>query len=275
MVMIGVGYLAICGYLWGYQKQFIFHPVHGGEDTPTGVGLGYEEVWLAHPGQAQEALNAWWVPQIPGSPVVLYLHGNASNLAGNLEHVGRLRHWGLTVFAVDYRGYGRSGGQDPSEAKVYEDAELAWTHLVATRQVRPGDIFIYGHSLGAAVAMEMAVRHPQAAGLIMESSFTSMVEMARRKFRLFPVDYLLHERFDSIAKVPRLRMPVLFIHGTADRTIPPAMSELLFALAPEPKRLLLVPGAHHDDCAIVGADLYGGALQQFVRRGAGPARLVE
>jgi len=199
--------------------------------------------------------------------VVLYLHGNGSNVGANVEHANRFHRLGLSVFAIDYRGYGKSQGDFPSESQVYEDAQLAWDYLVKQRGVNPNQIYIYGHSLGGAIAIDLAVRHPEAAGLIVEGSFTStraMVDFQKGLFWLFPIDWLLTQRFDSLSKVDRLQMPVLFIHGTADNVVPVEMSKKLFDAAPEPKQLYIVPGGGHNNVAQIGGAEYLQIVSQFL-----------
>jgi len=199
--------------------------------------------------------------------VVLYLHGNGSNVGANVEHANRFHRLGLSVFAIDYRGYGKSQGDFPSESQVYEDAQLAWDYLVKQRGVNPHQIYIYGHSLGGAIAIDLAVRHPEAAGLIVEGSFTStraMVDFQKGLFWLFPIDLLLTQRFDSLSKVDRLQMPVLFIHGTADNVVPVEMSKKLFDAAPEPKQLYIVPDGGHNNVAQIGGAEYLQIVSQFL-----------
>ncbi|MEG4271634.1 MULTISPECIES: alpha/beta fold hydrolase [unclassified Microcoleus] len=199
--------------------------------------------------------------------VVLYLHGNASNVGANVEHAYRFHGLGLSVFVMDYRGYGKSQGDFPSESQVYEDAQLAWDYLVKQRGINPNQIYIYGHSLGGAVAIDLAVRHPEAAGVIVEGSFTStraMVDFQKGLFWMFPIDVLLTQRFDSLSKVDRLQMPVLFIHGTADNVVPVEMSKKLFDAAPEPKQLYIVPDGGHTNVADIGGAEYLQILSQFL-----------
>ena len=199
--------------------------------------------------------------------VVLYLHGNGSNVGANVEHANRFHRLGLSVFAIDYRGYGKSQGDFPSESQVYEDAQIAWDYLVKQRGVNPNQIYIYGHSLGGAIAIDLAVRHPEAAGLIVEGSFTStraMVDFQKGLFWLFPIDWLLTQRFDSLSKVDRLQMPVLFIHGTADNVVPVEMSKKLFNAAPEPKQLYIVPDGGHNNVAQIGGAEYLQIVSQFL-----------
>jgi uncharacterized protein len=199
--------------------------------------------------------------------VVLYLHGNGLNVGANVEHANRFHRLGLSVFLIDYRGYGLSQGDFPTESQVYKDAQLAWDYLVKKRGINPNQIYIYGHSLGGAIAIDLAVRNPEAAGLIVEGSFTSaraMVDFQSGVYRMFPIDLLLTQRFDSIAKVDRLQMPVLFIHGTADTVVPVEMSRKLFDATPEPKQLYIVPDAGHNNLAQLAGAEYLQRVHQFL-----------
>jgi len=205
-------------------------------------------------------------PPDAAAPVFLYLHGNDMNIGSNVEHIARLSRMGFGVLAVDYRGYGRSGGGFPSEAQVYEDADVAWNYLVQERHVDPSRAIIYGHSLGGAIAVELALRHPEAAGLIVESTFTSMPAIAKTVYWMFPTDWLLNQRFDALAKAPNLRVPALFVHGTADSEVPYTMTEQLFNAARGPKWITLIPGGGHEDNAKVGESLYTRAVLDFTRK---------
>ena len=201
--------------------------------------------------------------------VVLHLHGNGLNVGANVEHANRVQRLGVSVFLIDYRGYGKSQGEFPTESQVYEDAELAWNYLVKQRGINPKQIYIYGHSLGGAIAIDLAIRHPEAAGLIVQGSFTSaraMVDFQSGVYRMFPIDLLLTQRFDSLAKVDRLQMPVLFIHGTADTVVPVEMSKKLFDSAPEPKQLYIVRDAGHNNVAEFAGNQYLERVSQFVQQ---------
>ena len=226
------------------------------------------ESFLAAPQSERRAVAA--VPALNKGGlggVVLYLHGNGSNVGANVEHAHRFHRLGLSVFVMDYRGYGKSQGDFPSESQVYEDAQLAWDYLVKQRGVNPNQIYIYGHSLGGAIAIDLAVRHPEAAGLIVEGSFTStraMVNFQKGLFWMFPIDLLLTQRFDSLSKVDRLQMPVLFIHGTADNVVPVEMSKKLFDAAPEPKQLYIVPDGGHNNLAQIGGAEYLQIVSHFL-----------
>lgn len=266
-VLLVIGYGAACTYLWTKQRELIFFPSRDVARTPADVHMQYDEVWLPVGASPGASLHGWWLQSgVAGAPVFLYLHGNDQNLGGNVEHIARLHHMGFTVLAVDYRGYGKSGGGFPSEIQVYDDADAAWNHLVRQLHVDPKQLFVYGHSLGGAVAIELAVRHPEIAGIIVESAFTSMPDIAKTVYWMFPVDYLVNQRFDALAKVRTLQTPVLFIHGTADSEVPFAMSEALFGAAKGgSKRLVLIPGGGHEDNAIVGEAFYTRAVVDFVK----------
>jgi pimeloyl-ACP methyl ester carboxylesterase len=265
----GVGFLyaALCGFLWFDQEHFIFFPsTDQSVLTPSAFRIPFEDVWIPVPSSPEEKLHGWWIPNPGTRRLLLYLHGNGGNISANLEHAVRMRNLGTSVLIMDYRGYGRSNGRFPSESRVYEDAETAWQYLVRERNVSPSDIVIYGHSLGGAIAIELASHHPEAAGLITESTFTSIIDMARneRAYSWLPVGLLVRQNFASIAKVPLIRMPILFIHGTGDEIAPYRMSEQLYNAAPGVKKLILIEGAGHEDCAITGGEKYDSAVRSFL-----------
>ena len=266
LVLLIIGYSGAVWYLWAKQQKLIFLPSRDVHQSPADLGLKYEEVRVPVGGSHATSLDGWWLPSENAAvPAMLYLHGNDFNLGSNVERIARLNRMGFAVLAVDYRGYGTSGGGFPSEIQVYEDAEVAWNFLVQERHIDPKHAFIYGHSLGGAIAIELALRRPQAAGLIVESTFTSMPELARTLYWMFPVDWLLNQRFDALARVPMLRVPTLFIHGTADDEVPYTMSERLFSAARGSKRLTLIPGGGHEDSATVGETLYTRAVLDFTQ----------
>lgn len=269
-----LAYFAICTFLFTNQTKFLFFPIQAIDITPDFFNLAYEDVWLpivTKTGQV-ERIHGWWMPSAKSIPdrqkqVVLYLHGNGSNIGANLEHAHRFHELGLSVLLIDYRGYGRSTGNFPNESQVYQDAKTAWDYLVKEREIAPSQIFIYGHSLGGAIAIDLAVHHPEAGGLIVESSFTSTREMVdyKRSFWMFPIDLILTQRFDSIAKVSKLKMPVLFIHGTADTVVPVEMSKKLFEAAREPKELYIVPNADHTNTAKIAGAAYLHRIGKFLQ----------
>lgn len=276
LALLGLLIAAYAGanfYVWAKQRYLIFEPTTELARTPSHVKLRYEDVSVPMGGNNGATLHGWWIEGSGADPpVALYLHGNDLNLGGEIDRIASLHEIGFSVLAVDYRGYGKSRGAFPSESRVYEDAEAAWNYLVALRQIEPGRLFIYGHSLGAALAIELGLRRPEAAGIIVEGAFTSLSDMAKRRYWMFPVDWLLNQRFDSLVKVANLQVPILFIHGTADDEVPHEMSEHLFSASRGRKSLVLIPGAGHENNALIGRVLYERAVTQFVsanRRGKG------
>ncbi len=254
--------------IWDTQRDSIFEPEAVLQTTPARLGVPFEELRIPSGSGAERGeLHAWWIPSgKPDAPTVLYLHGNFRNIGYNLENALRFRALGCNLLLVDYRGYGKSTGGKPSEAKVYEDAEAAWQYLLGQRGIMPGRAFIYGHSLGGAAAIDLAVRHPEAAGLITESTFTSMQAMGELKYGLLPVGLLLNQRFESLQKMPLLKVPLLLIHGTWDRKVPADMARQLFDAAPQPKTLVLIEGGEHSNNSSVGWIEYRDAVSAFVRR---------
>ncbi len=199
---------------------------------------------------------------------MLYLHGNDKNMGGahDVDSATRLHGMGYNLLMVDYRGYGKSTGGEPTEAKVYEDAEAAWSYLIKQRASDAKRTFIYGHSLGGAIAIELATHHPEAAGIIAESTFTSMVDMGKREYAYLPVDLLLNQRFDSLGKISSLKIPLLLIHGTWDKRVPYQMSQQLYASAPQPKFLKLIEGGGHGNNSLIAPLEYRAAVSEFVQR---------
>ena len=267
-ILIGtsaVVYLLFCLLLrWG-QVKLIFRPDSLIKSTPQKYDLDYQDVWIdVEPGK----IHGWWIPHTDKSaPTIVYFHGNASNNGDVVNLAAIFNQLGLSVLLVDYRGYGKSSPIFPNELRAYEDAIAAWNYLTHKRQVEPKNIFVYGHSLGGAIAIELASRHPEMAGLITEGTFTSILNMANsdKLLKIFPMNWIVTQRFDSIAKVKSLQTPVLIIHGTADEIIPVTMAAELFAIAPEPKKLAIIPQAGHNNLQEVGGQKYLNHLRQFVR----------
>lgn len=265
-------YLLTCLALWRYQTRMIFFPDALLKSTPAEVGLAYENVWLP---TTNGQVNGWWIspksnPRSTANeeiPVILFFHGNGSNLGDLVSRAQQFNQWGYSTLLIDYRGYGRSTGPFPNEQRVYEDAELAWRYLIQ-QQVSAARIVIYGHSIGGAIAINLATDHPDAAGLIVEGSFTSMRAMVKyaKPLPLIPVNWLLTQRFDSLEKVKLLQVPLLLIHGTADDVVPPAMSQTLYEAAPPNKTRILIEGSGHSGLPAVDRDFYASSVRSFVEK---------
>ena len=268
-------YAFACIYIWMNQTRFIFMPQRDITQTPADIGLEFEDVYLPVPathGNGRERMHCWWIPNKDSTGrYLIYLHGSAFNIGANVNHARRFRNLGFSVLLISYRGYGRSEGDFPTETRVYADAEAAWNYLVTQKKIDPGDIFIYGHSLGGAVAINLAVMHPDAGGLIVEGAFTSIADMGREHeyYRFLPIDLITHQQFDSISKISRLKIPVLILHGTEDTVVPFKMSRRLFESAPCPKRFKLILGGGHNNSARVGGTEYLNSVREFIKLAQG------
>jgi pimeloyl-ACP methyl ester carboxylesterase len=252
LVLVLLAYGGVTAYVYAKQGQIVYLPTRTVDKTPDDYGIAYEEKRLSvkRATGATEKITSWWLrsPR-PNGISLLFLHGNARNMGSNLGKMAALTQAGFNVLAIDYRGYGSSDGERPYEAALYEDAGAALDEL----KRREPDIkrrIIHGHSMGGAIAIDLAMRRPEAAALFIESSFDSMVGMStvRAAYRLLPIKLILTERFDSIDKVTQVKLPVLYMHGTADPVIPSVMSERLYrATASADKRLLLVDRGIHSN----------------------------
>jgi pimeloyl-ACP methyl ester carboxylesterase len=222
LMLAVVAYLGTCGYVWSIQRSKIYEPSAVLQTTPDRLGMKYEQFTIpSGTGMERGELYTWWIPaERADAPTLLFLHGNKRNVSHMIEHTQRLHDAGYNLLIPDYRGYGKSSGGEPTEAKMYEDAETAWSYLLQQRHQDPKRTFIYGHSMGGVVGIDLALRHPEAAGLIVECAFTSMRAMAEPEYPWLPVDVLLNQRFDALGKVGKLRLPALFIHGTWDTRTP-------------------------------------------------------
>lgn len=295
IAFVGLGaiaYLGLCLYLYTHQRQILYNPRRNFWRLPSAVDVKvpYDDLMIeVNPWQS---LHGWFLhaprpqeqPDLADEPfcvlstpkVMLYLYGRAGNKSsGYLYRAAGVRQLGFSVLLVDYRGYGPSGGEFPTEAQLYDDAEAAFKYLVNQRKILPQDIVIYGESLGGAIAIELAQRHPEAGALIVQSTFTSMADAIRQNpwMRLLPIDWILTERFESLDKLRSLRdrpsssepMPVLIVHGLADEIITPNMSQQLHDAVPSPKQLFLVPGGTHFKIYQPGDASYLKAIAHFMQ----------
>ncbi|EIK98285.1 hypothetical protein PMM47T1_03439 [Pseudomonas sp. M47T1] len=256
-----------CSRLAYKERELLYSIQPGTASWFSGLPAGVQQMNI--PLDNTQHLHAWWWPAAQkNAPAALYLHGTRWNLTAQVRRITELRSLGFSVLAIDYRGFGDSPGGLPSEASVYEDAQVAWQRLV---QLQPdaGKRFIYGHSLGGAIAVDLARRlagqqGPQAAGLIIESTFTDLGDAAAAVAHTsLPVRWIMSEKYDSIDKIGNVGVPVLIVHGTDDRYVPPRFSQALYDAAHGPKQLLLVPGATHLNSMTLGSADYARALHQL------------
>ena len=273
MALLIIGLPVGCNVLQHKERELVFRIEPGTASWYRGLPQGLQEFELKPTSfKSGQSLHGWWWPAAKkDAPAILYLHGVRWNLTGQLFRIEQLHAQGYSVLAIDYRGFGQSQGDLPSETSVYEDARIAWERFQVL-QPDPGKRLIYGHSLGGAVAIDLAAELGQQAankqlpppvrGLVIESTFTSLADVAAAVANTsLPVRWLLSQKFDSIDKIAEIHMPLLVVHGLDDRYVPPRFSQQLFDAALEPKHLLLVPGASHNNSLRLGGRSYRQALQ--------------
>lgn len=243
------------------DQFFVYHPdPWKDQDWKAYSGLPLEEIWFQS-GDGTK-LFGWYVEHAATSAVVLWCHGNAGNIINRLENLRELYRIGLSVFIFDYRGYGRSQGS-PSEEGLYRDAVGAYDYLTRTRMIRPERIVIFGRSLGATVAAEVASQKP-AAGLILESPFPSIEAVAKYHYGGLPVHWLLGAEFRLIDRLPHLSLPKLIIHGDQDDIIPLELGQQVFEAAKPPKSFYVIKGADHNNTYHVGGEPYFQRFAEFI-----------
>ncbi len=269
-VAIGIWAILVAA-LFFLQSSFVFFPSREILATPAALGLAFEPVEIRTEDSVR--LAGWFVPAREASATVLFLHGNAGNISHRLMALDTLHRLGLEILIVDYRGYGASTGS-PSERGSYRDALAAWDYLITTRGVPAGRIVLFGESLGGAVATWLATRrHP--AGLILESTFTSLFDLAARFYPFFPSRMLLRIRYPTLERLARVRCPVLVIHSPDDEIVPYEHGERLFAAVPGPKQLIARPGGHND-AFVTGKEVLMAGIQRFIAslKTGGPAQIL-
>ena len=259
-------YCGILVLLRIYESRLIYFP--GPERTllppPASLRLPVQRVEFTAADGVR--LVGWSIPAEPVSHWwLLICHGNAGNLSefGRPAHYAGLRRLGLNLLAFDYRGYGESKGL-PSEAGLYRDADAAYRYLREDRSVRPERIIIFGHSLGSAVAIDLASRVPSA-GLIVEGAFTSALDRGQELYPYIPVRWIAASRFSSFDKISRVTVPKLFLHAVQDDVIPLAHGRRLYQQAPEPRSFVELEGGHGDTFEVDSAR-YFGAIAGFLQR---------
>lgn len=240
-LMLSAVYFCILVILFVLQSHLLYFPVKGLGSTPDEIGLKFKRVFLKT--SDRENLSAWFIPSRPAKGVILFCHGNGGNISHRLESILIFHRLGFSTFIFDYRGYGLSSGS-PSEAGTYLDAEAAWQYLVDEKQIAPSEIVIFGRSLGGAVAARLASRHSPR-GLIIESSFTSVPDLASSLYPWYPVRLLCRFEYDTCGELQQKKCPLLVIHSPDDEIIPYDHGRRLFEKAGEPKRFLKISGDHN------------------------------
>ena len=259
--------MAGCATLDEKQRVWIFQP----SDRTWAGGLsaaeGMEDVWIDFNSPKTDKpvkLHGLWaahanLEQRQDAPVLLYLHGARFNVTGSAFRARRMEELGFSVLAIDYRGFGKSTNELPSEATAYEDARAAWNWLGEKYPGRPR--YIFGHSLGGAIAIELAAAVDDEAGTLVEGTFTSIADVVSTfKWGWLPVSLLITQRFEAVKRVPDIGSPLLVVHGGDDRLIQPELGRRLYEAAKGRKAFVLVEGGSHHNTNSVGQAQYRTAL---------------
>lgn len=266
-LLAAIALLAGCATLDEKQRVWIFQPSdrswHGG----TLAAEGMSDVWIdfvSRETRQPVILHGLWTQNAnfharPDAPVLLYLHGARFNVVGSAFRVRRMEELGFSVLAIDYRGFGKSTNQLPSETLAVEDAQAAWEWLALQYPDRPR--YIFGHSLGGAIAIELAARVEDEAGTLVEGTFTSIADVVgTTKWGWLPISLLITQRFEAVRRVPDIGSPFLVVHGGNDRLIQPELGRRLYEAATGPKAFVLVDGGSHHNTNSVGQRQYREAL---------------
>lgn len=271
MVSAALSYIAILGFVGCRQRSMIYFP-----DRYTGDALPASFREAGARGVSLRAadgvkLEAWWFPPDDDtSPVLLWCHGNAGDIRGRGFEARQWQRMGVGVMLFDYHGFGASEGS-PSEQAFYLDGAAAFDYLTDTAAIAPRRIILFGRSLGGGVASWLAASRP-AGGLILESSFTSLTDRAREEYPYLPVGLILTDRFPTLGRADSISMPVMIVHGEADRTIGVAHSRRLAAAFGARAETWYVLGADHNNLVPVAGRDYYTKLKNFMDRALGAVR---
>jgi fermentation-respiration switch protein FrsA (DUF1100 family) len=252
--------LVLCMYI--FQARLLYFPNQPGRghaNVPINVGLKYEVVRINTSDSV--VLDGWFVPTVTKRGVVLFFHGNAGNISHRLDSIRIFNALGLDVLIIDYRGYGQSTGT-PSEQGTYLDSKAAWRYLVEERGFSPLNIILFGRSLGGAVAVHLASEQNPAA-LIIESTFTSVPDLAAELYPWLPVRTMSRFQYNSLKKIRSVTCPVLVVHSPQDEIIPIKHGRKIYSEAQEPKDLLEINGSHNNGFLISGTS-YTAGLDHFL-----------
>ncbi len=255
-----------CATLDEKQRGWIFQPSDRSWWRGDEAAQGMSDVWIAfnsqETGQPVKLHGLWLAHPKPHAPVLLYLHGARFNVVGSAFRARRMQELGFSVLAVDYRGFGKSSQELPSESMAYEDARAAWDWLGRQYPGRPR--YIFGHSLGGAIAIELAAQVEDEYGTVVEGTFTSIPDVVSSfKWGWLPVGPLITQRFEAVKRVPDVGSPLLVVHGANDNLIPPELGRKLFDAATGRKAFVLVEGGSHHNTNSVGQAQYRVALNKL------------
>ncbi|MCK4351892.1 alpha/beta hydrolase [candidate division WOR-3 bacterium] len=252
-------------FLWFFIKYFeqksVYFPTKGIEATPEDIGLEYEDVFFKTTDGVR--LNGWFISNPKAKATLIFCHGNGGNISHRLESISGFHKIGLNIFIFDYRGYGRSGGRI-SEEGTYLDAVAAYNYIISREDVNKDAIIAFGRSLGCPIVIELANR-VKVAALICESSFTSIMDMTKKIYKVRIPRYFLFYKYDALSKIKSVDVPKLIIHSKDDEMIPFYHGEQLFQASKEPKELYALTGSHNEGFLIASYE-YLENIKAFIER---------
>jgi hypothetical protein len=247
-------------YLRYFEKRNLYFPLRTIEATPEDINLDYESVTFMTKDGVQ--LVGWFIPAKTSRATLIFCHGNGGNISHRLEKIRIFNNLNLDVLIFDYRGYGMSEGS-PSEKGLYLDAEVVYNYLVNEKRITTKKIVVYGESLGAAVAVDLASKH-DLAGIIIEGGFTSVKDMAKKILPFIPT-FIYASRFDSLEKIKNIKSPKLIFHSVDDEIVPFELGKKLFDAAAEPKEFVELRGGHND-AFLNSQDMFITKIDSFINR---------
>jgi len=242
LIIIVTGWLLLNVWMHFRQPQMIFYPVRELYQTPADWGLDYDDVTFTAADGVQ--LHGWYIPQQPSEQVLLFFHGNAGNISHRRDSLELFHRLGLSVFIIDYRGYGNSQGK-PDEHGLYQDAAAAWHYLTEEQGIASDQILIFGRSLGGAVAARLA-SEVQARGLILESTFSSARDFAKAVFPILSRLVSIRYDFNTVENIRNVHYPVLVLHSPDDEIMPFQLGEKVFQAAQQPRHFVRMQGDHNN-----------------------------
>lgn len=248
----------IYAYIKYMEARGIFYPEKQVRFTPKNINAGFDDVYLTT--EDNITLNGWFIPYNEAKYTLIFLHGNAGNIGNRLDKINLLRETKCNIFIIDYRGYGHSKGA-PCEIGFYYDARAAYKYLLIEHGISPDQIILYGESLGAAVATDLAAKS-EVKAVILEGAFSCAKDMAKIIFPFLP-GFIFQNKFDSLKKIASVKAAKLFIHADNDEIVPINLGKKLFNSAPEPKVFTELSGSHNE-AFLSSKDKYITAIKSFI-----------
>jgi len=263
LTLILAAYAVALGLMRLFESHFLFFPDYPGRLSGDWApkGLPIEDTWFNSTDGTK--LHSWWIPDEGASYTFLAFHGNAGNVADRARVFKFLHDAAANVFAVEYRGYGKSEGV-PSESGLYLDAEAAFDYLVTAKRVPPEKIISFGQSLGTAVAARLAAQR-NVAGIVLEAPFPSAAQVVRQKMWFFPgLSLLVLNQLDTERQLQKVNTPILIVHCTQDPVIPFGLGKAVYEKAREPKTFLPIDGYCHEEASFIAPVLYQARIRKFL-----------